>query len=157
MKTRNLLILLVLITGITFSSCKKTETTNPAGSNGTLSLSVDGSSWSANLSVQAVNSSGVINVTGSDMSAHQAAVTLIGATGPGTYKVGPNGVQGNMLRWTEGTASEQTFQASFVLGSGTIVVDKLTDSEISGTFEFEGYNTAQTHKTITNGKFSAKF
>jgi len=157
MKTKNLLILLVLVTGITFSSCNKTETTNPAGSNGTLSLSVDGSSWSANLSVQAVNSGGVINVTGSDMSAHQAAVTLIGATGPGTYKVGPNGVQGNMLRWTEGTASDQTFQATFILGSGTIVVDKLTDSEISGTFEFEGYNTAQTHKTISNGKFSAKF
>jgi hypothetical protein len=62
-----------------------------------------------------------------------------------------------MLRWTEGTGQDQTYQASFVIGSGTIVVDKLDDKEISGTFQFEGYNTAQTHKSISNGKFSAKF
>lgn len=157
MKTKNLLILFTLVAGLSLTSCKKTETTNPIGSDGSISLKVDGSTWSANLSVQAVNSNGVINITGSDMSAHQAAVTLIGATGPGTYKVGPNGVQGNMLRWTEGTGQDQTYQATFILGSGTIVVDKLTDSEISGTFEFEGFNTAQTSKTITEGKFSAKF
>jgi Family of unknown function (DUF6252) len=156
MKTKNLLILFVLVTGIALSSCKKTNSVNPLG-NGSMSLKVDGTSWSANLAVEAVNTNGVLSITGSDASAHQAAVTLNGATGPGTYQVGSNGNSGNMLRWTEGTGSDQTYQATFIIGSGTIVIDKLSDTEVSGTFEFEGYNTAQTHKSITEGKFSAKF
>ena len=158
MKTKNLLILLSLAIVITLGSCNSNDDTgNPAGSNGSITLTVDGSSWNASLSVQAVNSGGVVNVTGSDSNAKQAGITLYGANGPGTYKVGPNGIQGNMLRWTEGLAAEQTYQASFVIGSGTIVVDKLDDTEISGSFEFTGYNTNQNTKTITEGKFSAKF
>jgi hypothetical protein len=159
MRTRNyLMIVMIVISGLVISSCKKTEDSgSPVGSNGSISLKVDGNTWNASLSVQAVNSGGVINVTGSDSNAKQAGITLIGANGTGTYKVGPNGIQGNMLRWTEGLASEQTYQATFIIGSGTIVVDKLNDSEISGSFEFEGYNTAQTSKTITEGTFNARF
>lgn len=158
MKTRNyLLIIVILIAGITVSSCKKTDTGNPAG-NGSITLKVDGTSWNASLSVQAVNTSGVINVTGSDSNAKQAAITLYGVTTTGTYKVGPNGSNpGNMLRWTEGIGQTDTYSATNVIGSGTVTVDKLSDTEISGTFQFEGYSTLQNKKTITEGKFSAKF
>jgi len=158
MKTRNVL-LLILFTGFLFTSCKKTndDNGNPSG-NGSMNLKVDGTAWSASLSVQAVNTNGVINITGSDSKAKQAAVVLYQATSTGTYKVGPNGSNpGNMLRWTEGTGQTDTYIANNLLGSGTVTIDKLTATEVSGTFQFEGYSTTQNKKTITEGSFSAKF
>jgi hypothetical protein len=158
MKSRNLL-LMMLIAGVTlFSSCNKNDDDSgtPAGSNGSISLKVDGSTWNASLAVQAVNSNGVINVTGSDSNAKQAGVTLYGVTAPGTYQVGPPNA-GNMLRWTEGLGQTDTYQANGVIGTGTVTVTELSDSKIKGTFSFTGYNTAQTSKQITEGKFEANF
>ena len=150
---------MVLIAGvISFVSCKKDDgdTGTPVGSNGSISLTVDGSSWNASLAVQAVNSNGVINVTGSDSNAKQAGITLYGVSSTGTYQVGPPNV-GNMLRWTEGLAQNQTYQASGVIGTGSITVTELSASKIKGTFSFTGYNTDQDTKQITNGEFEANF
>lgn len=150
---------MMLIAGVTlFSSCNKNDDDSgtPAGSNGSISLKVDGSTWNASLAVQAVNSNGVINVTGSDSNAKQAGVTLYGVTAPGTYQVGPPNA-GNMLRWTEGLGQTDTYQANGVIGTGTVTVTELSDSKIKGTFSFTGYNTAQTSKQITEGKFEANF
>ena len=150
---------MVLIAGIiTLGSCNKDDgdSGTPAGTNGSISLKVDGGTWNASLSVQAVNTNGVINVTGSDSNAKQAAVTLYGVTATGTYQVGPPNV-GNILRWTEGLGQNDTYQASGVLGTGTITVTELSASKIKGTFSFTGYNTAQTSKQITEGSFEANF
>lgn len=150
---------MLLIAGVVFlGSCKKdnTDPDTPAGSNGSITLKVDGSAWNASLSVQAVNTNGVINVTGSDSNAKQAGVTLYGISATGTYQVGPPNT-GNMLRWTEGLGQEQTFQANGVIGSGTVTVTELSASKIKGTFSFTGFNTAQTSKQITEGSFEANF
>jgi len=157
MKIKSILLSVVLIASVVLVSCKKESDTTPAGSNGSISLSYDGSSWNASLGVQAVNSSGVINVTGSDASAHQVAVNLFGVTAPGTYVVGPNGNTGTSIRWTEGIDPKQTYTASFVLGKGTITVTELSATNIKGTFSGTVYNTDQTSKVITNGEFDAKF
>ena len=155
MKMKSILLSVVLIAGVLLVSCKKDDDTIPAGSNGNMSLSYDGTSWSASMSVQAVNTNGVINITGSDASAHQAAVTLYEVTGPGTYKVGANANVGNSIRWTEGIDPKQTYNASFVLGSGTVTITELSATKIKGTFSGTVYNTDQTSKTITNGEFDA--
>jgi len=157
MKMKSILLSVVLISGILLVSCKKEDDATPAGGNGSFSLSYDGTSWNAGLSVQAVNSGGVINVTGSDASAHQAAISLFGVSAPGTYKVGPNGTNGNAIRWTEGIDPTQTYTANSVVGSGTITITELSATGIKGTFSGTVYNTAQTKKAITNGKFEAKF
>jgi hypothetical protein len=158
MKSRNLFLMVLIAGVISFVSCKKDDDDSgtPAGSNGSISLTVDGSTWSATLAVQAVNSNGVVNVTGSDSNAKQAGITLYGVSAPGTYQVGPPNV-GNMLRWTEGLAQTQTYQASGVIGTGTITVTELSDSKIKGTFSFTGYNTDQNTKQITDGQFEANF
>ncbi|MCF6170648.1 MAG: DUF6252 family protein [Bacteroidales bacterium] len=155
---KSLLLSAVLISAVILISCKKDDDggTNPA-SNGTVSLSYDGTNWTADLSVQAVNTNGVINVTGSDGNARQAAINLFSVTKPGTYKVGPNGSSGNSIRWTEGVDPKQTYTASFVLGSGTITITELSATNIKGTFSGTVYNTDQETKSITNGKFDAKF
>ncbi|MEE4260074.1 MAG: DUF6252 family protein [Bacteroidales bacterium] len=157
MKSKNLLSMLLIAGIVLLMSCNKNDDdTGPIGSNGSISLKVDGSTWNASLSVQAVNAGGVINVTGSDSNAKQAGITLYGITETGTYKVGPPN-QGNMLRWTEGLGQTQTFQANGVIGDGTITVTELTDNKIKGTFSFTGFSTEQTSKQITEGKFEANF
>jgi hypothetical protein len=156
MKTRNLMLILFLGTVVLFGSCKKDSDDNPGAGNGTFSLTVDGATWSASLSVQAVNSNGIINVTGSDSQAKQAAVVLYGVTAPGTYQIGLASPS-NMLRWTEGINPADTYTANGAIGSGTITVTELTASKIKGTFSFTGFNTSQSSKTITNGQFEANF
>ncbi len=145
-KTRVFVMMLLLVACI--SSCKKN---NPVG--GSMSLKVDGSKWSASLAVQAVNTNGVIMVTGSDASAFQVSINLLNATGPGTFDLGPNGVIGDAGRWTEGT---NTWVADNTVGSGSIVVTDLTATNIKGTFEFTA-SDGNTNKVITEGKFDATF
>jgi len=158
MNSRNLLLMVLIASVVMLGSCKKDDSDSgtPVGSNGSISLKVDGGTWNATLAVQAVNSNGVINVTGSDSNAKQAAVNLYGVSAPGTYQVGPPN-QGNMLRWTEGLGQTDTYQANGVIGSGTVTVTELSDSKIKGTFSFTGFNTAQTSKQITEGTFEATF
>ena len=156
MMTRNLLLGMIIVLCMGLSSCKKNDDSgNPSTGNGTLSLKYGGTSWSASLAVQGVNTNGVINVTGSDSDARQASVLLMGVTQPGTYQITSGSF--NQLRWTEGLAQEQTYVASGILGSGTITVAEISDSKIVGTFSFTGYNTNGVTKEITDGKFSANF
>jgi hypothetical protein len=157
MKQIKLFAAILLLTSITFSGCKKNDdNNNPSGSAGTMSLTVDGSDWSATLSVQAVNSSGVVNITGSDSNANQASVILYGVSATGTYQVGPANPS-NQLRWTAGTDPMNTYQANGVIGSGTVTITELTATKAVGTFQFTGYNTAQQSKVITNGAFDVNF
>lgn len=154
---KKLLFMLLAILVIGAAGCNKNEdNTNSTG--GTMSLTVDGTNWTASLAVQAVNTNGVINVTGSDSNAHQASLVVYGATSTGTYAVGPSsGNPGNMLRWTAGTEQDQTYQANNVIGSGTVTITELSGTKVAGTFEFVGYNINQASQTITNGAFSANF
>lgn len=157
MKQFKLFATLLLAAAISFSGCNKNDdNNNPSGSAGTMSLTVDGNNWSATLAVQAINNSGVINVTGSDSNGNQASVILYGASTTGTYQVGPANPS-NQLRWTAGLSATDTYQANGVIGSGTVNVTELTATKIVGTFQFTGYNTTQQSKVITNGAFDVKF
>ncbi len=156
MKTRNLFLGILLAIGVLLVSCKKDDDGgSPANSSGSISLVVDGSSWSATLAVQGVNSNGVINVTGSDSNAEQAGVTLVGVTETGTYTISMGSP--HQLRWTEGLGQDQTYVASGVVGSGTITITELSDSKVKGTFSFTGYNTDGNTKEITDGQFEGNF
>jgi len=157
MKQIKLFAVLLLLAAISFSGCNKNDDNNdPSGSAGSMSLTVDGSNWSATLAVQAISNSGVINITGSDSNANQASVILYGVSTTGTYQVGP-GNPSNQLRWTAGTDPINTYQANGVIGSGTVTITEITATKIVGTFQFTGYNTAQQSKVITNGAFDVNF
>ena len=159
MKTfRNLTILLILITGVVITSCKKKDDNNPPpGSSGTMSLKHDGQSWTASLSVQAVNTNGVVSITGSDSNANQAQVNIYQPNGPGTYNIGPNANAGNMGRWTQGIGTTDTYTANNVIGSGEVTFTELSDTKAKGTFKFTGYNTNQKKVVVTEGKFDVNF
>ncbi len=160
MKLFKVFMIMMAVISVSLTACKKDENDDDNGGSvtggGSMTLKYDGNDFSATLAVQAVNSNGVINVTGSDGNARQASLVLFGASGPGTYTIGAAFPQ-NLCTWTEGTNTTQTYTASFVIGSGTVTVTELTDSKIKGTFEFTGVNTNQETRTITDGSFEANF
>ncbi len=147
--------LLVLAGTLFFFSCSKDKGASPSTSNGTMELKVEGNAWSATLAVAAVNTNGVINVTGSDSQSKQASVILYGVDAPGTYTL--NNSQSNQFRWTEGLGQADTYVANFLAGTGTITITELTASTIKATFEFTGYNNSQNSKVITEGVINANF
>ena len=141
-------VIIVFTTG-----CKKEED-NPTPSGGTMSLKADGTEWSATLAVVASNSGGIITVTGSDSNAHQAQVIVMGSS-TGTYQIVQGGA--NSGRWTTGLGQNDTYSANGIIGSGTITITELTATSVSGTFSFQGVNTAQNTVSVTDGQFSANF
>lgn len=156
---KSFFLMLTAVAVLGLVSCNKSDDDdvtpeNPI-SNGSLSLKVDGTSWNASLAVQAVNTNGVINVTGSDSNAKQASVILYGVTEPGTYNV-QAGLQ-HQLRWTEGLGANDSYIANGLIGSGSITITELSSSKVKGTFQFTGANTAQATKSITEGSFEATF
>lgn len=160
MKNLRIIFLAIISFSIlSLTSCKKdddTEVDTPAASSGTLSLKVDGASWSASLAVQAINSGGVLSVTGSDSNAQQCGITLVNITETGTYNIGGLGSM-HQLRWTEGLSSNQTYSVNGVVGSGTVTISELSATAVKGTFSFTGMNIEQSTKSITEGSFSASF
>lgn len=156
---RKLTLLMVIVTAVVFTSCNKKDddgSGNP-GSNGTMSLKHAGTSWSASLSVQGVNSNGVVNITGSDSNANQAAITVNGTSGPGTYQIGPGANPGNSGRWTQGLAQTDSYMANNVIGTGEVTFTELSAASAKGSFQFEGYNIDQQKLVITEGEFSVTF
>lgn len=156
----NLLLGVLLVTGLVFTSCKKDNNEESGGSvpsNGSLTLKHGGQSWSATLSVQAVNTNGVVNITGSDSNANQGAVVVYQASGPGTYTIGPAGNAGNLGRWTEGLGQTDTYVANQVIGSGEVTFTELDATKAKGTFHFEGFNTDQNKVVVTEGSFNVTF
>lgn len=156
---RKLTFLMALVTAVVFTSCNKSNDDNSGapGSNGTMSLKHGGTSWSASLAVQGVNSSGVINITGSDSNANQAAITVNGASGPGTYAIGPGANPGNSGRWTQGLAQTDSYMANNVIGTGEVTFTELSATSAKGTFHFEGYNIDQQKVVVSEGSFSVTF
>ncbi len=140
------------------SSCSKTEDTtpdNPLLSSGSIALKADGVSWNASLAVQAVNSNGVINITGSDANAKQASILLYGVSQTGSYSMTAG--MAHQLRYTAGLGQNDTYMANGLVGSGTITITELTSTKIKGTFSFTGVNTSGASKSITDGSFTANF
>jgi len=140
--------------------CKKDDeenNDNPNNNNpvGSMSLKVDGTSWTASLAVVATNSGGLVTVTGSDSNAHQAQVTIYNVSGTGTYQLGGSMTNPNMGRWTAGVNPEQTYTTSLGLGSGTVEITELTDTNVAGTFSFTAKNSNGDEVSITEGSFNA--
>ena len=149
------LALFILAATIGLASCKKDDNNNDQGTSGTMTLKHDGSSWSANLAVVAVNSNGVLTITGSDNSANQCNVTLYNIPGTGTYELGVTITNTNTGRWTQGVAQDDTYTTMLGQGSGSCTITELTATKVSGTFHFTAKNMSGDEVSVTDGSFSA--
>lgn len=155
MKTKILSTFLFVTLLLFFGSCFKTDNEDPVVTDGQMTLKYNGNAWSATLAVVGTNSNGTINVTGSDASAHQASVTLVDVTTTGTYEI-KAGSQ-HQLRWTEGISQEETYGANGIVGSGTVTLTELSETNAKGTFSFTGVNMNGDTREITDGTFEVEF
>jgi hypothetical protein len=156
MKPIRFLTLIMMAGMISLVSCKKdnNDDNNPA-TGGTMTLKYDGNSWTADLAVQAVNTNGVLTVSGSDNSAHQCNITLLNIPGTGTYELGVTMSNPNTGRWTAGLDQNDTYSTSLGQGSGSCTITELTSSKVAGTFNFTAKNLTGTVVTVSEGSFSA--
>ncbi len=145
----------LLAASVIMSSCNEEDDDNNNAGNGSMNLKHDGTSWTANIAVQGVNTNGVLSVTGSDGSANQCNITLYNIPGTGTYQLGGTMTNTNSGRWTQGLGTNDTYSTMLGQGTGTCVITELTASKVEGTFEFTARNTLGALVTITEGSFSA--
>lgn len=147
--------MIILAATIGLMSCNKDDDNNNSGFGGSLSLKHDGTSWSANVAVSAVNTNGVLSITGSDGNSNQCNITLYNTPGTGTFDLGVSMSNPNTGRWTQGLGINDTYSTMVGQGTGTCTITELSASKVSGTFQFTGKNTAGTSVTITDGTFTA--
>lgn len=129
---------------------------NDSSGTGTMTATVDGSSWEADLAVQATNSSDVLSIAGTSGDG-QINITLGTYDGSGTYPFGDITAAANIAVWTAGANANEVYTTGPGIGSGTI---EITDSgdEVSGTFSFEATNAnTMTSVSVTNGSFDVEF
>jgi hypothetical protein len=128
--------------------------TAPVPTNGSITATVDGSSFSA-VTVAATYTGGIMGLGGTDS---QGRTLGIGGQipGPGTYTIGPTSPANFAL--TIGSAS---WQAAITLGSGTLTVTSISAAGAKGTFQFTAGpvpgTTASGNKVVTQGAFDVKF
>lgn len=149
-------VLILLVAGVIgMTSCKKEDSGDGSGAGGTMTLKIDGSSWSASLKVAASYSGGVLSVTGSDSNAKQCNITLTNISGTGTFDIGGSMTNPNSGRWTQGLGTNDTYMTQLGLGSGTCTITELSATQVKGTFSFTAKNTPGIMVTITEGSFTA--
>lgn len=120
---------------------------------GTLKASFDGQTFTASLATTALYSSGVLAIAGSDSKGRQIQLRIIGAEKSGEYSFG--GLTNvNVATVSTGPSPSQTYVSSIVGGSGTVTLNELSASRVSGTFTFTGINSASQTKTVTDGTFN---
>ena len=144
--------LLALILVVALAGCGDDGPTSPL-TNGSLSMSVDGATWSAT-SVSAQRSGGVVSVA----AVEQATITGFGLGfpdgGTGTFAIGATDVA---FTYSEGADG---FTAHPFTGSGSTTVTTLPSERVAGTFHGEltpGGGSATGNVMITNGTFDIRF
>jgi len=155
------MIAIFLSASIAFlGSCSKSEDNPTGGSStkGSLSATIDGVNWTADLTVQATYTNKVLGFAGSGKDSKQINVTMANIDKAGVYAIGSimSGQVGNAIL-TLAPNPDEVYSTFPGLSTGTLTVEKLTSTEAEGTFSFTGQNTKGVQKTITNGKFKVSF
>ncbi len=134
---------------------------------GTMTATVDGQAFSANLS-QAQNTSGTLAISGNTVSSsgttgNTKQITISGRiAATGTYQFGTaSTIAGNPIIATytdiSGTATGTTGTATYGANSGTLVITELSATKVKGTFNFSGSSSAGKTISVTNGVFDINF
>lgn len=131
------------------------DPTDPGGATGTLTATLDGEAWVAQVSV-ASNNGFIFGLEGTAEGVEIAlSVNLTENTLPGTVDL-TSGSTGAQI--TEGG---EVWYAVGTGGSGTLTVEILTSSRAKGTFQFVAGPVANSAsggtRTIVNGQFDVSF
>jgi Family of unknown function (DUF6252) len=160
-RVRTLPALLLIVTATALTSAAPPHK-GAEPHKGTMSATVDGAPWTAEVISAAAIQGGVLRIGG--QSHTKAPFVALGIAAPpkvGTYSVGPAtgaSVAGSLVDVGNGAARQ--WNADGGAGSGTVTLTELTPARASGTFSFTLVHmvTSSTGtKIITNGKFDVTF
>ncbi len=119
--------------------------------NGQFSATIDGVAWTSDVTI-AVNSSGVIAISGASVNGETGMAFGFLSTGTGVYPIGANLFSLAVMTGPGGAE----WSAAEGVGSGSTTVTTLTATRIAGTFNFvmeaEG-TTTPAQRVVTGGTF----
>ena len=158
---------LALLAAISLVACGGDSGTgpNPNGSGGTITATVDGSTWAPpSTLVQAAygNNTFALGGTVTGTPNRQINITVSGVSGPGTFDLGPaNPAALALLTFSTGSSSVSTWTTALSPATGSITFSTLTATGAQGSFQFTGQATPGTsatgQKSVTSGSFNVTF
>ncbi len=140
----------------TVAACSDDDngTNNGGDDDNTMSATIDGQAWTANLAVQGTYANGALVIGGTNTNQRGINIAIPNITQTGTYDAGPG--FSAIVTYNIGIT---TYVTSNVGGTGTVTLTKLSATEAEGTFSVTTIGAGGTvgTKVITNGKFDVKF
>ncbi|MFC0606042.1 DUF6252 family protein [Winogradskyella pulchriflava] len=170
-KLNQILLLIMVVSLVTFNSCSSSDDGGSGGSapSGTLVAKVDGAnyeSWEISSSATIANNGQNLIIIASNSDGNAFAFTIWGYEGVGTYDLDGSVISNvNVASYTETdvdlnnpqNSTTEIWQAPYDNSMvGSLSVSEETDDKVKGTFEFtcKNINGDQSVKTITDGSFN---
>lgn len=150
MKKIKTLLLLFSIVALGLTSCKKDSETT-AEANAALTVKVNGTAKSSTGPVVATiyQSEKTLQILG-QFSTTEGVSIMIQDFKVGEFNVATDDV---LVVYTNGTTG--SLSTTFMGDTGKVKITSITDTKVTGTFEFVGSNDSEQTKTLTEGKFEA--
>lgn len=149
---------LLLATAACSSKSNVTGPKNTSLPHGSMSATIDGTSFVATRGLSVTYNQGILAAAGVDDSNNTLAFAVY-ASGPGTYPIGITSPTNAI--YTMASSGSKSWQAASTLGSGSVTVTTLTATGATGTFSFtlvaNGGSGASGNKVVTNGAFNLTF
>ncbi len=166
MKNINILkIILIFAVSSFLTSCSSdSKNSNVSSSGSNITAKIDGVSYTTvgnGTATASLFGSGLetrISFIGTDSTGNSIIISLLGITTNGTYNL--NSSSDSAIEFFD--KSSDTFYGTDSCDSstGTIIITKLTSTQIEGSFSFSGnddLNCAAAGKNVTNGSFRGVF
>jgi hypothetical protein len=142
-------------------ACSSSSSTGPSGGKANLSATINGASFLGTVQARATRTvaSGdtIITVGGANTGEAIIIGMAFSDSGPRTYLIGGFGEPANALV-NKGSA---TWAANISGGSGSITVDTISATRVTGSFQFNAVPVSGSGATgtqaVTNGKFALSF
>jgi hypothetical protein len=141
----SLSLVALFIIAITSSSCKDGDI-----GLGTFNATINGESWSA-LAPTGIKTGNRLTITG--LSVDKQIVINVANAAPGTYDMSLIEGSINPLVYTPNVSTQQGAQQTYAATGGNIIVTKVEDKRVSGTFNVSATNTSMGVINI-NGDFA---
>lgn len=139
-----------LVVSIGFTSC--TELSDELE----MTCKVDGNDYTATV-VAATLKDDVLIVTGTSGIDEQCQIILYDCTSTGTYEIDMNFTEQHIGGFTNGTDPDKNvYVSSSGLGTGSITISALSDTNVEGTFQYTAKNSEGDEVSITDGVFKSK-
>jgi len=147
MKTIKLSLLLFVLCGLLYSSCKKSGSNSPAITP-SISLKANGVSKSTNtITTTYTQSTNILLIEGVFNTGEVVSMTINNVK-VGTFDVATGAAVADYA------VSSATID-SYAGTAGTVTISSFTSSTVTGSFQFTGLNPATTSMAITAGTFQA--